>query len=73
MRFILHPAVLDGDGEVLGLIDRLIDRLADEVHRIEIRDVGSLESSNWFRSARPTRQKVLTTAVSTPPRGKLYP
>jgi len=68
MRFLLRPEALDGDDEILGLIDRLIDRLADEIHRIEVVDVDSLKSSNWFQSARSIRQKVLITAVATPPR-----
>lgn len=67
MRFILHESALNGDDNVLSLIDRLVDRVADEVHRIELPDVDRLQSSRWYRDARPTRRKVMTTAVAVPP------
>lgn len=68
MRFILHASALDGSDEVLSLIDRLVDRLADEVHHVEVPDSDLLKASAWYRDARPTRRKVLTAAVATPPR-----
>lgn len=68
MRFIVHTPVLNGDDRVLSLIDRLVDRLADEVHRVDILEADLLQESSWYQEARPTRKKVLTSAVAKPPR-----
>ncbi len=68
MRFVLHIDVLNGSDEALSLVDRLVDRIADEVHRIDVPDVDFLQDSEWFKGARPTRRSVLTSAVSRPPR-----
>lgn len=68
MRFVLSVTALNGDEEVLNLIDRLVDRVADEVHRVEVPDADLLHASRWYECARPTRRKVLTKAVAVPPR-----
>ena len=68
MRFVLRAEALDGDDALLTLIDRLVDRAADEVHRVEVPDADLLQDSRWYQTARPTRRKVLTSAVASPPR-----
>ena len=68
MRFVLHAAVLDGDDGVLTLLDRLVDRLADEVHRVEVHELDRLDRSAWFQQARRTRKKVLMSATARPRR-----
>lgn len=70
MRFVLFTSALDGDDAVLDHLDRLVDRVADEVHRIEVQDADLLQGSAWYRSARQTRRKILTTALANPPRAR---
>jgi len=73
MRFVLHDAVLNGEDPVLVLIDQLVDRVAEEIHRLEVHDVEAIEASKWYQSARPTRKKLLKTAVAGPPRHSTGP
>lgn len=68
MRFVLHTTALNGGDALQGLIDRLVDRVADEVHRVEVPQADLLQDSAWYRSARPTRQKIVMSAVAIPPR-----
>lgn len=68
MRFIVYASVLNGDDSIFILIDRLVDRLADEVHRVDVPEVDLLQESNWYREARPTLKKVLMSALARPPR-----
>ena len=68
MRFVVHTLALNGDDSVLSLIDRLVDRFAEKVHRMDVLDVDLLQGSRWYRNARPTRRKVLTSALAKPPR-----
>lgn len=68
MRFVLRASALSGDDELFGLIDRLVDRAADEVHRVDVPDADLLQASGWYEGARPTRRKILTSAVAVPPR-----
>ncbi|MHA6196980.1 hypothetical protein ACX3YG_21725 [Pseudomonas wadenswilerensis] len=68
MRFVIHQEALNGSDEVLALLDRLIDRVADEIHRIEVLDADMVKSSAWYASARQTRKKILISAISIPPR-----
>jgi hypothetical protein len=73
LRFILHATALEGDDELLRLIDRLVDRAADEVHRVEVPDADLLQDSGWYTSARQTRRKIITAAVAVPPRQHVDP
>jgi hypothetical protein len=68
LRFVVRISVLNGNDDTLSLIDRLVDRLADEVHQVEVPDVDLLQESNWYQQARQTRRKVLMSAVAKPPR-----
>lgn len=67
MRFVLHATALNGGDEIQGLIDRLVDRVADEVHRVEVPEADLLQHSAWYRNARLIRQKIVMSAVATPP------
>lgn len=73
MRFVLCAAALDGEEELLCLVDRLVDRVADNAHRIEITDMDLLEESAWYKNARQSRRKLLIEAVSIPPRKHANP
>jgi hypothetical protein len=68
VRFVIHAHVLNGDDSVLGLLDRLVDRVADEVHLVDIPELDLLQESSWYQKARPTRQKVVMSALARPPR-----
>jgi hypothetical protein len=68
VRFVIYTSVLNGDDALLSLIDRLIDRVADEVHVIDVPDVDLLQESVWYQQARLTRRKLLMSAVARPPR-----
>ncbi len=48
VRFVVYTSALNGDDSVLSIIDRLIDRLADEVHRVDIPDADLLQESAWY-------------------------
>jgi hypothetical protein len=68
MKFVIHATALNGDDTDFVLIDRLVDRFAEEVHRVDMPEADLLEESRWYQSARQTRQKVLMSAMSGPPR-----
>lgn len=68
MRFILHQEALDGADDILDRIDRIVDRVADDVHEIEVPDADLLEASRWYGSARQTRRRLVKTAVAAPVR-----
>ena len=74
MRFQLNASILDEDDVALAEVDRLIDRLADEVHVIEV-DADLVEETKWYQSARDVRRRLLKTALAAPPtkaRGALH-
>jgi hypothetical protein len=68
MRFVLYATALDGEDELLRLIDRLVDRVADEAHRVEVPDADLLRESGWYKEARQSRRRLLTEVVAIPPR-----
>jgi hypothetical protein len=68
VRFILFAPVLNGGDTDFILIDRLVDRLADEVHQVGVQDPELLQESSWYQKARATRRKVLMSAIAKPPR-----
>lgn len=72
MRFVVYADALNGDDETLRLIDRLVDRVADEVHRMEVADADLLLTSAWCVNARRTRRDIMMTAAATPPRKRSY-
>lgn len=66
MRFEIASEILDGEDRLLARIDRIVDRLADGVHEVEV-DASRLRSTKWFASTRATRRQLLMQASSTPP------
>jgi hypothetical protein len=69
MKFVLQATALNvEDDRVFALIDRLVDRMADEVHLVDMVEADLLEASRWFHGARPTRRKLLMSALARPPR-----
>lgn len=73
MRFVVDTTALNGSEEVLRLIDRLVDRVADEVHRIEVPSADLLQDSAWYQGARPILRKIVTSAVAVPPKTSTLP
>jgi hypothetical protein len=67
LRFALAAEVLDADEPSLALLDRLVDRIATEIHDLELREAHLLQESAWYRGARATRQKLVLAALATPP------
>ncbi len=67
MKFILSTSALNDDDSVLSLIDRLVDRLGEEVHRLDVLDLDLLQESLWYQKARSTRREVLMSALAKPP------
>jgi hypothetical protein len=51
MRFVVCAEALNGDDEVLCIIDRLVDRVADEVHVLDVPDANLLQDSQWYAAA----------------------
>ncbi len=68
MKFVFHATALNGDDAVLDAIDRIVDRVSAEVHRGAVPDADLLQDSNWYETARPTRQGTLMEAAAVPPR-----
>jgi hypothetical protein len=68
VKFVLHAPAFNGDDITCGLIDRIVDRVSDEVHRVAVPDVDLLKESSWFETTRPTRRKTLMMAVAIPSR-----
>jgi hypothetical protein len=66
VKFVVYAPALNGDDSVLSLIDRLVDRFAEEVHLVEIPDADLLQDSIWYQKARATRRKLLTSAIGKP-------
>jgi hypothetical protein len=67
LKFILSTSALNDDDSVLSLIDRLVDRLGEEVHRLDVLDLDLLQESLWYQKARSTRRAVLMSALTKPP------
>jgi hypothetical protein len=72
MRFVIHSSVLMEDEAAFRKIDRIVDRVAEEIHRIDIEDPDQLEASAWYRDARPIHRQVLKAAAAVPPRVKTH-
>ena len=68
MNFVLCAPALNGDERTLTLIDRIVDRVEEEVHQIEVPDADLLQNSHWYVQARAMRKRLLTTSAAKPPR-----
>jgi hypothetical protein len=72
MTFAVKHAAMNGSETVLNALDALIARAEDDIHELEIADADLLEGSQWYRSCRPDRRKVLersaVTSLYRPPR-----
>ncbi len=53
---------------MLDLINRLVDRLAAEVHRVEVPEADLLQESSWYQRAGQSHRRVLTSALASPAR-----
>ena len=68
MKFVIHNTALNEDEASQALLDRVVDRIADEIHVAALADPDMFEQSLWCQSARQTRRRVLVSAASRPPR-----
>lgn len=68
MRFVLYEGALNSEDSHLRLLDRIVDRIADEIHILDVIDADVLQESRWYTSARQTHQKLLMSAVASPVR-----
>ena len=50
---------MNGPESVLNMLDTVLSRVEADIHELEILDAEFLESSNWYRSSRPDRRKML--------------
>ncbi len=59
MRFAVQLAAMNGREVVQNALDAFLVRVEDEVHEMDIRQADQIEQSQWYRSSRPVRQKLL--------------
>ena len=74
MRFALTQQVFDEAPSTLDDLDRLLERVADEVHTLGIADGDAIEKSAWFKGMRPHRRDLVRNqihAASYPARGRV--
>lgn len=67
MNLIVTEDVFNADDLTLRLLDQIIDRVEDGVHRIEIKGADRLKESDFYLKARPGRQRFLLGAASRIP------
>lgn len=70
MRFVIHADALNVSESGLRLLDRIVDRVEDEVHRLDLADPDALGGSAWAGEARPARRALVRKACATPPRAR---
>jgi hypothetical protein len=63
MRFALPPEVFADDAAGLDALDRLLDRVSDEVHHLIVLDPDHLEQTAWFHGLRPHRKELVRSVV----------
>lgn len=68
MKFMISASALNLDGRSNDLIDRLIDRASDLVHKIEFLDPDLVVDSNWYQTARMSRRRLAMAAAAAAPR-----
>ena len=59
MLFVIHPQAMNGDEAVLDALDSILARTESEVHDMEIIDADLLEDSDWYKTSRQLRKKIL--------------
>ena len=59
MRFAVQLAAMNGPEVVQNALDGILVRVEDEVHEMDIPQADQIEQSQWYRSSRPVRQKLL--------------
>ena len=64
MRFIIKRSALQGNEATQNALDAVLGRVEDGVHILEIPDADLLEESNWYKSSRSDRQKLLQEIAS---------
>ena len=69
MLFAIQPAAMNGTDPVLSLLDAIVARSADEVHKTEIIHADQLENSRWYSTSRADRRKLLEEIATT----SIYP
>lgn len=71
MRFVISDLPMNGNEKTLSALDSIISRVEDAVHELEILDADKLDASNWYRSSRYDRQRLLeeiaAEALRNPP------
>jgi hypothetical protein len=65
MLFVIQPSAMEGVEAVLDALDAILVRVEDEVHEMEVIQAEDLESSAWYRSSRPLRQRLLQEIAQT--------
>lgn len=69
MTFVFFDAALNLDGERdARLVARIMDRVADAVHRLVMVDADQLEQSTWYKGADPSLRQLAVKASSGPVR-----
>ena len=63
MRFVLPASAIDDSTVTIDAIDRLFDRVMDEVHVLILPDADLLEQSAWLLGLRPHRKEFLRQTV----------
>lgn len=59
MLFAIHPQAMNGDETVLNALDSILARIESEVHDMRIVEADQLEDSQWFKTSRQLRKKML--------------
>lgn len=59
MLFSIRSSAMSGGDAICNKLDQILSRSEDGVHEIEILDAESLEESDWYRTCRADRRKLL--------------
>lgn len=63
MRFELPADIFANDAAPLDHLDRLLERVIDEVHHLIVRNADALEGTAWFQGLRPHRKELVRSAI----------
>ena len=59
MLFAIHTQVMNGNEKELNILDSILGRIESEVHEMRIVEADQLEDSQWYKSSRQIRKKLL--------------